>query len=93
MVEIKYTVVENILNKLYASNKKEEYEEFKTNLIHKKFVVEYKDIACMRSHLIWKDKQEVIETDDNSKPIRWRSHSCLTEEELDYLIQQLKMFY
>lgn len=94
MAEIKYTIVENILNKLYASAKVEEYEEFKTSLLNKKFVVEYRNIACMRSHLIWKSgNQEVIEVDDGGNPIRHRSHSCLTEEELDSLLQQLKVFY
>lgn len=93
MVEIKYTAVENILNKLYASKKMDEYEEFKTSLLNKKFIVEYRDISWMRSHLVFKKEQEVIEMDEDDTPIRWRSHQYLTDEELVYLTDQLKDFY
>lgn len=93
MVEIKYTAAENILNKLYASKKMDEYEEFKTSLIDKKFIVEYRDIAWMRSHLVFGKNQEVIERDEDGTPIRWRSHQYLTDEELVYLTDQLKIFY
>lgn len=93
MVEIKYTAVENILNKLYASKKMEEYEEFKTSLLNEKFVVQYRDIAWMRSHLVFKKEQGVIEMDEKGNPIRWRSHQYLTDEELVYLTDQLKIFY
>lgn len=93
MVEVKYTVVENRLNKLYASGKTYAYEKLKAKLLSNRFIIETRDIAWMRSHLVCKQDTEVIERNERGIPIRWRSHQYLTEEELFYLTDQLKVFY
>jgi hypothetical protein len=93
MKEITYSENEMLLNKLWAEKRYDEYQSLKTDLLSKRLCIEEKDVAWMRSHLLIPKNPVVIERDKNKKPIRWRSHSYLTDEELAFLTDQLKTIY
>lgn len=93
MKEIVYSESEMLLNKLWAEKRYDEYQSLKTELLSKRLCIEERDIAWMRSHLLITKKPVVIEMDKHKNPIRWRSHSYLTDEELEFLTNQLKDLY